>query len=68
MTKAHNCSVIISEEVYERAGLPSDRLARTEVSIRGRDQTMTVCTVTEPTVLASLLDEQTESEPAAISA
>ena len=68
MTKAHNCSVIISEEVYERAGLPSDRLARTEVSIRGRDQTMTVCTVTEPTLLASLLDEHAEPEPTAISA
>lgn len=68
MTKAHNCSVIISEEVYQRAGLPVDGLARTEVSIRGRDQAMTVCTVTEPTLLASLLDEQAEPEPAAISA
>jgi adenylate cyclase len=68
MTKAHNCSVIISEEVYRRAGIAPDRLARTEVSIRGRDQAMTVCTVSEPALLASLLDEQTEPEPAAISA
>src|SRR5437763_6612803 len=45
MTKAYNCSVIISAEVYQRAGIPPDRLARTEVSIRGRDQAMTVCTV-----------------------
>ena len=68
MTKAHNCSVIISEEVYRRAGIAPDRLERTEVSIRGRDQAMTVCTVSEPTLLASLLDEQAEPEPAAISA
>ena len=58
MTKAHNCTVIISEEVYHRAGIPPDRLSRTEVSIRGRDQAMTVCTVMEPTLLAGLLDEQ----------
>jgi adenylate cyclase len=58
MTKAHNCTVIISEEVYSRAGIPPDRLSRTEVSIRGRDQAMTVCTVTDPALLASLLDEQ----------
>jgi len=60
MTKAHNCTVIISEEVYQRSGLPPDRLSRTEVSIRGRDQAMTVCTVTEPALLASLLVEQAE--------
>src|SRR5258705_4918509 len=58
MTKAHNCIAIISEEVYHRAGIPPDRLSRTEVSIRGRDQAMTVCTVMEPTLLAGLLDEQ----------
>jgi adenylate cyclase len=58
MTKAHNCTVIISEEVYHRAGIPPDRLSRTEVSIRGRDQAMTVCTVMEPTLLAGLLDEE----------
>jgi len=58
LTKAHNCTVIISEEVYSRAGIPPDRLSRTEVSIRGRDQAMTVCTVMEPTLLAGLLDEQ----------
>jgi adenylate cyclase len=64
MTKAHNCSVIISQEVYVRAGIPSDRLSRTEVSIRGRDQAMTVCTVTEPALLASLLDEQADHDVA----
>jgi adenylate cyclase len=60
MTKAHNCSVIISEEVYRRAGISTDQLVQTEVSIRGRDQAMTVCIVAEPTMLAGLLDEQIE--------
>jgi adenylate cyclase len=70
MTKAHNCSVIISQEVYQRAGIPSDRLSRTDVSIRGRDQAMTICIVTEATLLASLLDEQADHgvTPSAISA
>jgi adenylate cyclase len=58
MTKVHQCTVIISEEVYHRAGIPPDRLSRTDVSIRGRDQAMTICTVTEPALLASLLEEQ----------
>jgi adenylate cyclase len=70
MTKAYNCSVIISQEVYERAGIPPDRLARTEVSIRGRDQAMTVCTVSDPALLGGLLEEQAghEVQVSAISA
>src|SRR4051812_16533374 len=58
LTKVHDCTVIISEEVYHRAGIAPDRLSRTEVSIRGRDQAMTVCMVTEPALLTSLLDDQ----------
>jgi adenylate cyclase len=63
MTKTLGCTVIVSEDVCENAGIASGRLARTEVSIRGRDQAMTVCTATDPTLLASLLDEPpTQSE------
>ena len=58
MTKTLNCTVVISDEVRNSAGIPPNALERTEVSIRGRDQPMTVCTVTEPTLLASLLDQQ----------
>jgi adenylate cyclase len=58
MTKTLNCTVIVSEEVCKNAGIAPDRLVRTEVSIRGRDQPMTVCTAADPTLLASLLDEQ----------
>jgi adenylate cyclase len=61
MTKALNCTVVASEEVCKNAGIAADRLARTDISIRGRDQPMSVCTVTDPTLLASLLDEQAAS-------
>jgi adenylate cyclase len=61
MTKTLNCTVVVSAEVCGNAGVAADRLARTEVSIRGRDQPMTVCTATDPTSLTSLLDEATRS-------
>jgi adenylate cyclase len=59
MTKTLNCTVVISEEVCNTAGITPDSLARTDVAIRGRDQPMTIRTATDPTLLASLLDEQT---------
>jgi len=58
MTKTLNCAVVVSEEVCKSAGVAPDRLTRTDVSIRGRDQPLTVCTAADPTLLASLLDEQ----------
>jgi adenylate cyclase len=61
MTKSLNCTVVVSEEVCRNAGVTADRLTQTEISIRGRDQPMTVCTVADPTLLASLLDEQAAS-------
>jgi len=57
MTKALNCTVVVSEEVCRNAGIAPDRLARTDVSIRGRDQPMVVRTAADPTLLATLLDE-----------
>ena len=56
MTKTLGCTVIFSEDVRLNAGIASAGLDRTEVSIRGRDQPMTVCTAKDPTLLASLLD------------
>jgi adenylate cyclase len=57
MTKTLNCTVVISEEVCKNAGVAPDRLERTDVPIRGRDQPLTVYTVADPTLLATLLDE-----------
>jgi adenylate cyclase len=61
MTKALNCTVVVSEDVCKNAGIAPDRLTRTDVAIRGRDQPMTVCTAADATLLASLFDEQTAS-------
>lgn len=58
MTKALNCTVVVSEDVCKSAGVAPERLTEAEISIRGRDQPMRVCTATDPTLLASLLDEQ----------
>ena len=38
------------------AGIDADARARTEVTIRGRNESMMVRTVADPTVLPSLLD------------
>ena len=62
MTKALNCTIVVSEEVCRNAGIAPDRLMKTEVSIRGRDQPMTVCAAADPTSLAGLL----EQKPAAL--
>jgi adenylate cyclase len=64
MTKNLNCTVVISDEVCKRAGIKADALTPAEVSIRGRDQTMSVRTAADPTLLASLLEEQAQSSRA----
>ena len=58
MTKALNCTIVVSEEVCNTSGIASDALMRTEVSIRGRDEPIKVRTAADPTVLASLVDPQ----------
>lgn len=64
MTKTLKCTVIVSEEVCKNAGLAPEELTRTEVSIRGRDQPMTIITADDPTLLASLLEQQARSTAA----
>jgi adenylate cyclase len=61
MTKALNCTVVVSENVCKNAGIAPDRLTRTDVAIRGRDQPMAVYTAADASLLASLFDEQTTS-------
>jgi len=56
MTKALDCTVIISEDVCATAGIPAGALEQTQVSLRGRDEAVTVRTATDATVLASLAD------------
>jgi len=58
MTKALGCKAVISDEVFTTAGIPPGSLARTEVAIRGREEAMIVRTVTDPTVLARLVEAE----------
>jgi len=58
MTKALDCKVVVSEEVYATAGIAPDALSRTQVDIRGRDEPMIVRTVADPAVLAGLVEPQ----------
>ncbi len=66
MTKTLECRAVMSEEVCSTAGIAVDPLKRHHVEIRGRVEPMTVFTAEDPTVLASLIDPQSqtaESEP-----
>jgi adenylate cyclase len=56
MTKAHSCEVILSDEVRIRAGLADDALPATKVSIRGRNETMLIRTVTDAATLSTIVD------------
>jgi adenylate cyclase len=56
MTKTLDCQVVVSEEVYAKAGLSPAALPRSEVAIRGRAEPMHVRTVVDPAVLATLLE------------
>ncbi|MGB3745622.1 MAG: adenylate/guanylate cyclase domain-containing protein [Xanthobacteraceae bacterium] len=68
MTKTLECRAVISQEVASTAGIALDTLKRHRVEIRGRVEPMTVFTAEDPTVLASLIDPQSqtaETEPEA---
>jgi adenylate cyclase len=71
MSKELDCKVVVSEDVCKTAGLAEDALTRTQITIRGHDEPITVRTEKDPTVLSSLLapqsapmDEEEPLEPA----
>jgi adenylate cyclase len=64
LTKTLNCTVVISDEICKNAGVAWEKLDRTDVPIRGRDQPMTVCTAVDATTLGSLLDAQADEAAA----
>ncbi|WP_257168821.1 adenylate/guanylate cyclase domain-containing protein [Bradyrhizobium sp. SRS-191] len=53
MTKTLGCQVIISDDVYARAGIGPDILPQQEVEIRGRAEPLRVRTAAEPTDLVA---------------
>ena len=57
MTKSLACEVIVSEEVCASAQVATDDPARREVTIRGRDEPMTVRVVMEAKALLALAEQ-----------
>jgi adenylate cyclase len=57
MTKALACEVVISDEVRTTAGLSANALPQQEVEIRGRNEPMTVRTVTDARTLSAAVGE-----------
>ena len=58
LTKAFGCEVVMSEEVYERAGFGPDDLPAHDVDPRGREARMKARSVARAADLAALLDAQ----------
>jgi adenylate cyclase len=58
LTKAFSCEVMMSEEVYERAGFGPDDLPAHDVAPRGREAGMKARSVGRAADLAAMLDAQ----------
>jgi adenylate cyclase len=64
MTKNLECTVVISEDVCQAAGIDTGGLTRRQVEIRGRDQPMAIRTARDATILSGLLEAHTTKEVA----
>jgi adenylate cyclase len=56
MTKSLDCTVVVSQAVFDTAGVAADALPHADISIRGRDEPVAVRSVADPAALARLLD------------
>ena len=65
ISKELACEVVISEEVYQTAGLTGDELPRQEITVRGRTAAIVVRTTVKAENLATLIERLTEGLAAA---
>src|ERR1700733_7474962 len=65
MSKELECEVVISDEVYQTAGLPLEELQRKEITVRGRTAPIVVRTVLKAENLATLFERTTAGGVAA---
>jgi len=63
LTKPFGCEVMMSEEVYQRAGFGADDLPAHEVDARGRDAGVKVRSVAKAADLAALVAAQAQAMP-----
>lgn len=59
MSKVLACEVVISEEVYQTAGLIDDELPRQKITVRGREAPIVVRTVVKAEKLATVIERLT---------
>ena len=59
MSKELECELVISDEVYQTAGLPREELQRKEITVRGRTAPIVVRTVLKAESLARLFERTT---------
>jgi adenylate cyclase len=62
LTKTLGCEVLMSEEVYERAGFGPDDLPAQDVEARGREEGVKVRSVARAADLAGLIAAQASAE------
>jgi adenylate cyclase len=67
MTKSLDCTVVVSQEVFDTAGVRAEALPRSDVAIRGRDEPIAVRLVADRAVLATLNDAAPSAASAAAS-
>jgi adenylate cyclase len=65
MSKELECEVVISDEVYQTAGLPHDGTQLKEITVRGRTAPIVVRTVLKAENLATLFERATAGSAAA---
>ncbi len=65
ISKELACEAVISEEVYQAAGLTGDELPRQEITVRGRTAAIVVRTTVKAENLATLIERITEGFAAA---
>ncbi len=65
MSKELESEVVISDEVYQTAGLPCEELQRKEITVRGRTAPIVVRTVLKAENLATLFERTTAGSVAA---
>jgi adenylate cyclase len=65
MSKELECEAVISDEVYQTAGLPHDGTQLKEITVRGRVAPIVVRTVLKAENLAMLFERATEGSVAA---
>jgi adenylate cyclase len=56
LTKALECELIVSEEVFRKSGMASDRMPMREIAVRGRSEMLVVRTATQAVLVGGAFE------------